>query len=126
MLQVNCPRKVAMVAAACALTASLCGLAACSSSGASASDQTLDARVAKAQASHAGRYEVSGSHGCFGCHGANAGAWPILDTAPQLPAFHFDTDAPTSFEDLGERYTDCAACHIEITGEQETSAGSQS
>lgn len=130
MLQVNCPRKVVLVAMACALSASLLGLAACSGSGvaaagsgAGADGSTLDARVAKAQLSHAGRYEVSGSHGCYGCHGANASAWPILATAPQLPAFHFDATSPTSFDDLGESYQDCATCHIEITGKQDKAAG---
>ncbi len=130
MLQVNCPHKVVLTAMTCALVASLLGLAACSGSGVAAggagagSDSaTVDARVAKAQLSHAGRYEVSGSHGCYGCHGANASAWPILATAPQLPAFHFDATSPTSFDDLGESYQDCATCHIEITGKQEKAAG---
>ena len=128
MLHANCPRKVILAAMTCALSASLLGLAACSGSGAGAaggaagSDGALDARVAKAQLSHAGRYEVSGSHGCYGCHGANASAWPILATAPQLPAFHFDAISPTSFDDLDESYQDCATCHIEITGKQEKNA----
>ena len=128
MLHANCPRKVILAAMTCALSASLRGLAACSGSGAGAagdaagSDGTLDARVAKAQLSHAGRYEVSGSHGCYGCHGANASAWPILATAPQLPAFHFDATSPTSFDDLDESYQNCATCHIEITGKQEKAA----
>ncbi len=135
MMRANWVRKAGMLAATCALSASLLGLAACSGSGAAggaaaggggSAGSSLDQRVAAAQASHAGRYEVSGSHGCFGCHGANDSAWPILASAPQLPAFHFDVDAPKSFDDLGDAYQDCAACHIEITGKQGKSASEQS
>lgn len=134
MMRANWVRKAGMLAATCALSASLLGLAACSGSGAAggaaaggaAVGSSLDQRVAAAQVSHAGRYEVSGSHGCFGCHGANDSAWPILASAPQLPAFHFDVDAPKSFDDLGDAYQDCAACHIEITGKQGKSASEQS
>lgn len=129
MVRANWVRKVGMLAATCALSASLLGLAACSGSGAAggaAVGSSLDQRVAAAQVSHAGRYEVSGSHGCFGCHGANDSAWPILASAPQLPAFHFDVDAPKSFDDLGDAYQDCAACHIEVTGKQGKSASEQS
>lgn len=124
MKRIECSRKITAAAMTCALVLSVSGLAACSNTG--NETQTVDQRITKAQASHSGRYETSGSHGCYGCHGSNSTAWPILTSAPKLPAFHFSVDSPSSFNDLKAEYQDCASCHIEITGVQNSSAKSES
>lgn len=124
MKLIECSRKIAAAAMACALVLSVSGLAACSNN-TSSETQTVDQRISKAQASHAGRYETSGSHGCYGCHGSNSNAWPILTSAPKLPAFHFSVESPSSFSDLKAEYQDCATCHIEIIGVQGSSAKSE-
>ncbi len=124
MKQFTHSRKVVIAGFACALALSLCGMTACSTQ--TSETKTLDQRVTTAKASHSGRFETMGSHGCYGCHGATANAWPILTDAPKLPAFHFTVDSPTSFNDLGESYQNCSSCHIEITGIQKSADASES
>ena len=105
----------------CAITGVMvcCTLVLAGCASAKAETQTLDQRVEAAQISHAGRFETSGSHGCYGCHGSSGDAWPMLASAPKLPAFHFSVENPTSYEDLDETYQNCSTCHVAITGVQE-------
>ena len=100
----------------CALTLGCAGIFGCSSS--STTVKSADDRVSTAKVTHEGRYETMGVKGCYGCHGSNGTAWPMLADAPKLPTFHFTKDKPTSIEDLEDAYSDCATCHFEITGKK--------
>lgn len=88
---------------------------------------TADQRVSAAYDAHQGRYQITGSHGCYGCHGANESASPMLAGAPAIPAFHYEGGTVgTSFDDLQDTYSDCATCHVELTGVQTPNAAAES
>ncbi len=59
---------------------------------------------------HEGRFVSLGAEGCFNCHGAKEGAYPILDTAQPLPADHFVGGTVDSYE-LDNGRAECITCH---------------
>ena len=61
---------------------------------------------------HENRYEDLGANGCYGCHGANQDANPMLASATALPADHYAVEVPTSIKDLAADHSQCITCHI--------------
>ena len=61
---------------------------------------------------HENRYADLGANGCYGCHGANQDANPMLASATALPADHYAVEAPTSIKDLAADHSQCITCHV--------------
>ena len=63
--------------------------------------------------SHEGRYDRLGANGCYGCHGANADANPMLKQATALPEDHYTTESPQSITDMSADHSQCNTCHVQ-------------
>lgn len=61
-------------------------------------------------ASHEGRFDDLGAPGCYGCHGSNERANPLLATAPALPEDHYAGGTSTSRE-VDPVRVQCNTCH---------------
>lgn len=61
---------------------------------------------------HEGRYESLGANGCYGCHGANDLANPMLTGSTALPENHYVDGDPSSHE-LEPARTQCITCHVQ-------------
>ena len=86
---------VASAALACALGA-FC-IAGCS---AAPAKEDVNANIPEGAAplmpvTHEGRFERLGASGCYGCHGANDQANPMLTGSVALPDDHYADGAPT-------------------------------
>ena len=61
---------------------------------------------------HEGRFERLGASGCYGCHGANDQANPMLDDATALPADHYAGGDAGSLE-MDPTHEQCITCHAQ-------------
>ncbi len=62
---------------------------------------------------HQGRFEDRGAAGCYGCHGANDQANPMLNGAVALPDDHYaNSDADTRTVD--PTHDQCITCHGQV------------
>lgn len=107
-----------VIAATLALTMALAGagLAACSS-GAAPAKEDVNANVPAGAPplmpeTHEGRYENLGAAGCYGCHGANEQANPMLTGSVALPADHYAGGDSSSLE-LDPGHGLCNTCHAQ-------------
>ena len=60
----------------------------------------------------AGRFENLGAAGCYGCHGANDQANPMLADATALPADHYAGGDAGSLE-MDPTHEQCITCHAQ-------------
>ena len=63
-------------------------------------------------ATHDGRFDSLGANGCYGCHGANDQANPMLNGSVALPEDHYADGGSTSKE-LEPTRTQCITCHVQ-------------
>lgn len=84
-------KKTATVLACIALVMSLATLGGCADggSGSAGTVQTPEGASPLMPASHAGRFDDLGANGCYGCHGANDMANPMLKDAVVMPEDHY-------------------------------------
>ena len=61
---------------------------------------------------HDGRFENLGAAGCYGCHGANDQANPMLADATALPADHYAGGDAGSLE-MDPTHEQCITCHAQ-------------
>lgn len=62
--------------------------------------------------SHEGRFDRMGAPGCYGCHGANELANPMLNGAKIMPEDHYTGGSYDSMEfDAG--HSQCNTCHAQ-------------
>ena len=59
---------------------------------------------------HEGRFEQLGANGCYGCHGANDLANPMLTGSTALPEDHYE-DGSSSTQVLNPTHDQCITCH---------------
>lgn len=62
--------------------------------------------------SHEGRFESHGAAGCYGCHGANDQANPMLVGAIALPEDHYANGDASSYE-MDPTHEQCITCHAQ-------------
>lgn len=100
-------KMAAAVAAAMLLAAVGCG---CASTGAGISADTPQGAPPLMPAGHEGRFQDLGANGCYGCHGANDAANPMLASAPALPDDHYQQGMATTraVDPVREQ---CITCH---------------
>ena len=106
--------KKKSIAAALVLTMALgtATLAGCAQErvGYTGNDNIPDGAASIMPASHEGRFENLGAKGCYGCHGANDQANPMLTGATALPDDHYkDGDAGT--QQMEPTREQCITCH---------------
>lgn len=63
-------------------------------------------------ASHEGRFDNLGANGCYGCHGANDKANPMLNGAKIMPEDHY-TDGTYNSQELDAARDLCNTCHVQ-------------
>ena len=63
-------------------------------------------------ATHQDRFEPLGASGCYGCHGANDQANPMLADATALPADHYAGGDAGSLE-MDPTHEQCITCHAQ-------------
>lgn len=102
-------KKLAICLAAVALSAS-CVMVGCAS-GPSA-DTTPVGAPPLMPAGHDGRYENLGPEGCYGCHGANETANPMLASADRMPKDHY-VDADYASLQFDPGHAECQTCHAQ-------------
>ena len=61
-------------------------------------------------ATHQDRFETLGASGCYGCHGANDLANPMLTGSTALPEDHYE-DGSSSTQELNPTHDQCITCH---------------
>ena len=61
---------------------------------------------------HVGRADSLGAAGCYGCHGANDQANPMLADATALPADHYAGGDAGSLE-MDPTHEQCITCHAQ-------------
>lgn len=61
---------------------------------------------------HEGRFESLGAAGCYGCHGANEKANPMLTGSVALPEDHYIGNQPSALE-LDPTHDQCNTCHVQ-------------
>ena len=61
---------------------------------------------------HEGRYESLGANGCYGCHGANDSANPMLNGSTALPDDHYVGSDPSA-QELDPARRQCITCHVQ-------------
>ncbi|MDO4503466.1 MAG: nitrate reductase cytochrome c-type subunit [Coriobacteriia bacterium] len=110
--------KVKVLSLSLAAVMGVTALAAC---GGAPAKQDVNANVPEGAAptmpvGHEGRYDDLGLNGCYGCHGANQDANPMLATATALPADHYLVDNPTSVKDFSSDHSQCLTCHVPAVG----------
>lgn len=59
---------------------------------------------------HEGRFEQLGANGCYGCHGANDLANPMLTGSTALPEDHYEGGS-SSTQELNPTHDQCITCH---------------
>ena len=62
--------------------------------------------------SHDGRFEATGAAGCYGCHGANEQANPMLTGSVALPDDHYANSDASSLE-MDPPHEQCITCHAQ-------------
>ena len=107
--------KKTMITAALALTLALGAgaLAGCSAEK-PASTVNADTPAGAAPvmpATHEGRYDELGANGCYGCHGANDQANPMLTGSTALPDDHY-LNADPNAQELDPVRGQCNTCHV--------------
>ena len=102
---------IALGAATVALCASCALMAGCGGAQAT-SDSTPAGAPPLMPAGHVGRYENLGPEGCYGCHGANEKANPMLASASALPADHYAGADVASLE-IDPAHAECQTCHAQ-------------
>ena len=63
-------------------------------------------------ATHDGRFDSLGANGCYGCHGANDQANPMLNGSVALPEDHY-ADGGSNSKELEPTRTQCITCHVQ-------------
>ena len=63
-------------------------------------------------ATHQDRFETLGASGCYGCHGANDQANPMLTGSVALPDAHYADGSPDSRE-IDPTHGQCITCHVQ-------------
>lgn len=101
-------KKLAICLAAVALSAS-CALVGCSGGPVSSTPAGAPPLM---PAGHDGRYENLGPEGCYGCHGANEKANPMLASADRMPKDHY-VGADTASLELDPGHAECQTCHAQ-------------
>lgn len=61
---------------------------------------------------HEGRFETLGASGCYGCHGANEMANPMLNGSVALPDDHYVDGSAQTFE-IDPTHEQCNTCHVQ-------------
>lgn len=103
-------KKIAALVATVALASSCFLMGGCG--GNVAADSTPAGAPPLMPAGHEGRYENLGVEGCYGCHGANEKANPMLTGADRLPADHYEgSDVASLAVDNG--HAECQTCHAQ-------------
>lgn len=59
---------------------------------------------------HEGRFESLGAAGCYGCHGANDQANPMLNGATALPDDHY-AGGDVGSREMDPTHEQCITCH---------------
>ena len=77
-----------------------------------AEEVILDGSPANIPATHGDRFERLGSQGCYGCHGANETANPMLTGAVPMPIDHYTGADVTSFS-IDPVHGQCITCHAQ-------------
>lgn len=62
--------------------------------------------------SHEGRFDTLGAAGCYGCHGANEQANPMLAKSVALPDDHYVNGDSSTFE-MDPTHEQCNTCHAQ-------------
>lgn len=62
--------------------------------------------------SHENRFEELGAAGCYGCHGANEQANPMLAKSTALPDDHYADGNAGSYE-MDPTHEQCTTCHAQ-------------
>lgn len=110
----NIRRSIAALTLALLLGAGV--LAGCSgesdSDGWSGNDGITEGAAPLMPPTHEGRYESLGAAGCYGCHGANEDANPMLAAAVALPDDHYEDSDPTTLT-LDGTHGLCNTCHVQ-------------
>lgn len=102
-------KKLAICLTAAALFAS-CVMAGCSNG--AVAETTPAGAPPLMPAGHDGRYENLGPEGCYGCHGANEKANPMLASASVMPADHYVNGDAASLQ-LDPTHVECQTCHAQ-------------
>lgn len=63
-------------------------------------------------ANHEGRFDSLGANGCYGCHGANEQANPMLTKSTALPDDHYAGGDVGSYE-MDPTHEQCNTCHAQ-------------
>ena len=61
---------------------------------------------------HEGRFESLGAAGCYGCHGANEKANPMLTGSAAMPDEHYVGEQPNA-RTLDPTHDQCNTCHVQ-------------
>lgn len=107
-------KHIASAAVVLALTASLGAVVGCSQESV---QEDVNANVPAGAPplmppNHEGRFESLGAAGCYGCHGANDKANPMLAQSQALPDDHYENADPGSFE-VDPTHAQCNTCHAQ-------------
>lgn len=106
-------KKTLLIAACFALALSVLLFAGCSDSKSSnLSEGGFAGTPALMPAGHEGRYQNLGAEGCYGCHGANQKANPMLASATAMPVDHYAGANLASFE-IDPGHVECQTCHAQ-------------
>lgn len=105
-------KKTLLIAASFALALSVLLFAGCAGGGSSSSSEGIAGTPALMPAGHEGRYENLGAEGCYGCHGANQKANPMLASATAMPVDHYAGANLASFE-MDPGHIECQTCHAQ-------------
>ncbi len=62
--------------------------------------------------SHEGRFDRLGANGCYGCHGANDKANPMLKDATAMPENHY-LNGSYDTKQLDPGREQCNTCHVQ-------------
>ncbi len=108
--------RKSLIAASLAF-AMVAGLGAAAGCSAEPAELELNANVPEGAAplmpaTHEGRFDSLGANGCYGCHGANDQANPMLNGSTALPEDHYlNGDAGT--RQLEPTREQCITCHVQ-------------
>lgn len=105
-------KKTLVIAVSFALALSVLLFAGCSGGSSKSSENSFAGTPALMPAGHEGRYENLGAEGCYGCHGANQKANPMLASATAMPVDHYAGADLASFE-MDPGHIECQTCHAQ-------------